>query len=130
MPDVHALAAQDAWPCLPPLAILLQSTSDCPATAAPPQARGGLGSFVSGEFLGRIRESQLTSLSKSRVWSQIVLSSTAQEVNPNHSPEPAFALADLKFADIPNGVQALYKMPAEAAWSDDGLQPVEAYGLK
>ena len=26
------------------------------------------------------------------------------------------ALSDLKFADIPNGVQALYKMPAEAAW--------------
>ena len=35
------------------------------------------------------------------------------------------ALSDLKFADIPNGVQALYKMPAEAAssavprWSRD-----------
>ena len=38
---VHAVfqTAQDAWPCLPPLAILLQSTSDCPATAAPLQAR-------------------------------------------------------------------------------------------
>ena len=47
----------------------------------------------------------------------------------SHRPAPAFALADLKFADIPNGVQALYKMPAEA-WSDGGLQPVEAYGLK